>query len=329
MKRAILGMAGSVAVAAMVVGLGTSMPVAAQSFPSKPLRIIVPFPAGSVTETFTRLIGENMEATLGQKVLTEARAGAGTEIGTKFVIAQPGDGYTLLLATPSLAIKSAQGKPPFDGRKDLLPVGQFNNSPLFVFVNASLPVKTGKELIEYARANPGKLNMVNYGVGTLGHLMGELLVYKAGAKVVSVPFNGAVNAAIALAQGNGDFGFNVMSPMKSLIQQGKVRVLATSTVDRDPAEPDVPSMTEAGVPNFNVASWSGFMVPVGTSRDIILKLNAAIGASIKTPAVRTHFQRVGISLSADISTPEQFGAEINTTIDDFARLIRDAKIEFD
>ena len=323
------GIRAGLAAAGLVIAMGFSAPLLAQGYPNKLVRIVVPFPAGSVTETFTRLIGENMEATLGQKVLTEARAGAGTEIGTKYVIGQPGDGYTLLLATPSLAIKSAQSKPPFDGRKDLLPVGQFNNSPLFVFVNASLPVKTGKELVDYARANPGKLNMVNYGVGTLGHLMGELLVYKAGAKVVSVPFNGAVNAAVALAQGNGDFGFNVMSPMKALIQQGKVRVLATSTVDRDPTEPDVPSMTEAGVPNFNVASWSGFMVPAGTPRDVIQKLNAAVGASIKTPAVRTHFQRVGIGLSGDISTPEQFGAVINTTVDDFAKLIRDAKIEFD
>lgn len=317
------------AAAGLVAALGFSAPLMAQGFPNKVVRIIVPFPGGSVTDTFTRLIGENMAPILGQQVITEPRAGGGTEIGTKYVISQPADGYTLLMATPSLAIKSAQLKPPFDARKDLLPVGQFNSSPLFVFVNTSVPAKNVKELVDYARANPGKLNMVNYGVGTLGHLMGELLVYRAGVKVVSVPYNGAVNAAVALGQGNGDFGFNVTSPMKALIQQGKVRVLSTSTPNRDPSEPDIPSMTESGFPNYNVASWSGFAVPVGTPRDVIMKLHVAISAAIKTPVVRTHFQRIQIGLNDEFSSPEQFGAVISTTIDDFSKLIRDAKIEFD
>jgi len=316
-------------VLALILQCGVAA-VSAQTFPSRPIRIIVPFPGGSVTDVFTRIIGENMVPSLGgQVVLTEPRPGAGTEIGTRFLMAQPPDGYAIMYATPSLAIKSAQLKPPFDARKDVAAIGQLGDSGLFLVVNTKHPFKTAKELVDYARANPGKLNMANYGVGTLSHLMGELLMYKTGAKAVSVAYNGASAMGVALGQGDGDFGFNVTSAVAAFVQQGKVRVLAASRETRDPTNPDIPSMTESGISGYNVTSWGGMAAPAGTPRDVILKLNAAINNSIHTPQVRGHFKNIGIGLVENISTPEVFTQTINTSVEEFSKVIRDANLVFD
>jgi len=303
---------------------------AAQSYPNHTVRIVVPFPGGSVVDTYTRLLGEAMRPVLGDApVLVEPRPGAGTEIGTKYVISQPADGYTLLMATSSLAIKSAQFKPPFDARKDFVGVGLLTDSPLFLVCNSTLPFKTAKDVVEYAKANPNKLNLVNYGVGTLGHLTGELLMYKAGAKAVPIAFNGSVNAALAVSQGNGDCGFNVLTSFSAFIQQGRVKVLAASSVKRDPLNPDVPGMAESGITGVDVSSWGGVVAPTGTPRDAVQKLNAALDVAMKAPAVRAHFKNVGLGLEQGVSTPEQFTQQINSNVDDFYKLIRAANLQFD
>jgi tripartite-type tricarboxylate transporter receptor subunit TctC len=314
-----LALAGAAALAA---------PLAiAQSFPSKPVLMIVPFPGGSTTDTFARLIAAGMEPALGQRVLVEPRPGGGTVVGTQYVMAQPPDGHTILLTTIAAAIKSAVVKPPFDIRKDLAAIAEWNNSPLYLAVNTKHPFKTAKELVDYAKANPGKLNMSSYGVGTVGHLMAELLMYKAGTKAVHVPFQGSVNNSLALAQGNGDFTFDVTSSLKPHVDAGRVRILAVGTATRDAGAPEIPSMVESGVPDFDVGAWSGYMAPLGTPRDVIMKLNAALVNARNDKAVIDHFAKIRINLNPKVGSPEQFQVTVARTIDDFQKLIRDAKLE--
>jgi tripartite-type tricarboxylate transporter receptor subunit TctC len=276
-----------------------------------------------------RVIANAMEPALGQKVVVEPRPGGGTVVGTQYVIAQPPDGYSVLLATIAVAIKSAVAKPPFDARKDLASIGQWNNSPLYLAVSTKYPFKTAKELVDYAKANPGKLNMSSYGVGTVGHLMGELLMYKAGAKAVHVPFQGSVNNSMALAQGNSDFTFDVTSSLKPHADAGRVRILAVGIATRDPGAPEIPSMLESGVPDYDVGAWSGFMAPAGTPREVVSKLNAALAAARNDKTVVEHFAKIRINLDPQVSTPEYFSGTMRRTIDDFQKLIRDAKLEIE
>ena len=175
----------------------------------------------------------------------------------------------------------------------------------------------------------GKLNMANYGVGTLSHLMGELLMYKTGAKAVSVAYNGAAAMGVALGQGDGDFGFTVTNAVASFVQQGKVRVLAASRETRDPTSPDIPSMAESGITATTSRAGGGMAAPAGTPRDVILKLNAAINNSIHAPQVRGHFKNIGIGLVENISTPEVFTQTINSSVEEFSKVIRDANLVFD
>jgi len=303
---------------------------AAQSFPARPIRIVVPFPGGSVVDTYTRMLAEHMVPALnGQAIIVEPRSGAGTEVGTKYVLSQPADGYTLLMITPAFAVKASLPKPAWDARRDVAVVGGMFDSSQILAIRASLPFKTVKELVDFAKANPGKLNMVNYGVGTQGHLSGELLMYKAGAQAASIPYNGAVAAALALSQGNGDFGFNAASALMPFAQQGKVRLLAASTAQRDPAMPDIPGMAESGIKDFNVASWGGLLAPAGTPKTIVMQLNSAMGAGMKAQPVRMLLKSQGIFLNENVSSPEAFAQEIYATVDEFSQLIRNANLQLE
>lgn len=300
----------------------------AQAYPNKPILMVVPFPAG-VSVTLARTIADEMEAPLGQKIVVEPRPGAGTAIGTKYVIGQPADGYTVLYASSSMAIKSAVLNAPFDARKDVTAIGQLNQPGLVLAVNSNVPAKTARELIDYAKANPGKLNMGTYGPGTSGHLIGALLVHQNGLKVTTVPYSGTVQSALALSQGNSDFAFEVIGSLRPHMQSGRVRILALSLAERDPATPDIPSMPESGVPGFSMSAWSGIVGPAGTPRDAVQRLNAALGVAIRSKRVRDLFTNINLHLSPDVSTPEKFKATIDQDVEVLSRLIREAKLDIE
>jgi tripartite-type tricarboxylate transporter receptor subunit TctC len=311
---------------ALAVSLGVSN-AAAQAFPSKPVFLIVPFPGGSTSDTNMRVIGAAMEPSLGQKVIVEPKPGAGGAVGTQYVIAQPPDGHTILMTSNSITIKSALPKPPFDARKDVAPIGLLNTSPLALAVRTEFPFRTAKELVDYAKANPGKLNMASLGVGSIAHLWGELLMHQHGAKAVHIPYQGSVAASLSLAQGNADFAFEVPSSLKPHVDAGKVRILAVSSAARDPQLPDMPGMAESGISGFDATGWVGFVAPAGTPRDVIARLNAAFSEAVRNKSVIEHFAKVRIALLPKFGTPEQFATVLARDTQDFQRLIRETKLQ--
>lgn len=324
------------AVAIFVALLGTaSAPTLAQpsaaaaAYPNKPIRLIVPFPAGSAIDTIARAVAEKMVPALGKPIIVEPQPGAGSVLATQYVIRQPADGYTILVVTNSAAIKSSVLKPAFDVRRDLALIGQFSASPLFLAVNNAVPVKTVQELIAHARANPGKINISSYGIGTLGQLSGELFLQRTGVQMVSVPYPGSSQNSLALAQGETHATFDVLNSLRPHQQRGAVRYLAVTTATRSPDAPEVPTLLEAGVAQFDVETFGGLAAPAGTPREIIDKLNAALNVSLKDPATIEFFQRTGFGLIREGTTPKGFTDKVHRSVEVFSKLIRDAKLDIE
>ncbi|CAN5500889.1 tripartite tricarboxylate transporter substrate binding protein [soil metagenome] len=304
-----------------------SHPPAACNYPNNPVRLRVPFPAGSAIDTIARAVTEKMAPTLGKPIVVEPMPGGGSVLATQFGIRQPNDGYTLLVVTNSAAIKSSLPKPPFDVRKDLTLVGQFSASPLFLAVNKDLPVNSVQELIAYAAANPGKLNMSSYGMGTLGHLAGELFLQRTGVKMVHVPYPGSVQNGQALASGATHVTFDVLNSLRPHQQRGAIKFLAVTTATRSTDVPELPTLLESGVSGIDIETFGGLAAPAGTPKDIIDKLNAALNVSLKDPATIDFFERTGFGVVRGGTTPSRFTEKVNGSVDVFSKLIRDTNLD--
>jgi tripartite-type tricarboxylate transporter receptor subunit TctC len=299
----------------------------ADAYPSRPVRLIVPFPAGSAIDTIARAVADKMAPALGQPIVIEPMPGGGTVRATQYAIRQPADGYTMLVVTTSAAIKSAVRNPPFDIRKELSFVGQFSGSPLFLAVATGLPVKTPQELIAYAKANPGKLNVSSYGTGTLSHLTAELFMHATGASMVHVPYAGSTANAMAVAQGATQVTFDVSNTLRPYQEKGSLRYIAVTSAKRTPEAPELPSLSESGVPQVDVQTWGGIAVPAGTPPEVVARLSAALAVSMKDPAVVDFFRRTGFGLLQETPTPAQFAALAGKTVESFGKLIRDANLD--
>ena len=299
----------------------------APRYPTKPIRLIVPFPAGSAIDTIARMIAEGMSPALGQRIVVEPMPGAGTVIATQYTIRQPADGYTMAVVTNSAAIKSSVAKPVFDIRKDLAFIGQFSGSPLFMAVNQEVPAKSVQELVDYARANPGKLNVSSYGNGTLSHLTAELFMSLTGVKMVHVPYGGSTANGMALAQGATQVSFDVYNTLRPHQEKGSIRFLAVTSAARSPDAPELPTLRETGVAPLSVETWGGLAVPAGTPPEIVETLGKALVAALKDPAVIAFFKRTGFGLLPEPPTPRSFAALANQNVDVFSKLIRDAKLD--
>lgn len=315
--------------AALVAGVVASALVAAQTYPDRPLRIVVPFPGGSNVDQMTRMIAGAMRRELGQPIVVEPMPGAGTVLAIQYVVRQPADGYTMVMVTNSGAIKSALPKPPFDIRRDLAFIGKVSSSPMFLAVSAALPVTNVKELIEHVRAHPGQLNMSSYGVGTLGHLNGELFMQLTGTKMVHVPYNGSTANGMALAQGTSQVTIEVLNTLRPHLQRGLVRIFAVCGPERVADAPDVPTVAESGIANFNASTWSGLAVPAGTPAPIIDKLSKAVAIALKDPAVLEFSQRTGLGSANEQTTPQAFAAMVGDNVAAFRNLIRDARLDIE
>lgn len=298
----------------------------AQAYPSKPVRIVLPFPAGSSTDTMTRVLSERLQERLGQPMVVDPRPGAGAVVATNYVKSQPADGYTLMVSTSSQTITTAQANPPFDVRKDLTHIIRFIGGSVFIAVNTQkLPnVKTLKDFIDYAKANPGKVNFGSYGPASLGHLAVELFNQVAGVKTLHIPYKGSPANMAALAAGESDAGIDVMTFMLPHIASGRVRPIAASTLERSPAVPDVPGTREAGLPDFDVSFWQGFAGPPGLPRDIVNKLNQTINAALKDAQVLDYSKKVQNTLMG--GTPEEITAIVNREVTTWAKVIKDANV---
>ncbi|HTS22561.1 MAG TPA: tripartite tricarboxylate transporter substrate binding protein [Casimicrobiaceae bacterium] len=301
----------------------------AQSWPDRPIKFIVAAPAGSSLDVLARLIGDKLKDRLGQSVVVEDRPAAGGTAATDFVAKSPPDGYTMLMSFngPLAFGPHLYTKLPYEPQKDLAPVIITSSQPNVLAVTANLPVHSVKELVAYAKANPGKLNYASVGNGSSSHLTMELLKSTAGLDIVHVPFNGSPPAVTATIQGETQMMFAVMQPLQGQIRAGKLRALAVTTATRFALLPELPTIAEAGYPGFEALAWNGVLVPAGTPTPIVTRLNAEMDAILKDPAVRSTLNAQGFELIG--GTPEQFAALIRNESDKWAPVIKKTGAKID
>ena len=302
--------------------------MAAETWPDKPVHIVVAAGPGSSLDTLARVIGDRLKDRLGQPVIVDNKPAAGGTVATAEVAHAAPDGYTMLLGFPGpLAFGPLLQKLPYDVDKDLAPVIMTSNQPNVLVVNAQLPVKTFQELIAYAKANPGKLNYASVGNGSSSHLAMELLKQMAGFDAVHVPFNGSPPAVTATVQGETQMLFAVMQPVQPQIQAGKLRALAVTTPKRFALLPDLPAIAEMGYPGFEVQAWNGIMVPAATPKAVIARLNREIDAILKQPDIVQKMNAQGFELVG--GPPEAFGRIIRGDVERWAPVIRKLGLKVD
>jgi len=312
------------AVSAAIIGL----PLHAQTYPSKPVRFILPFPAGGPTDLLGRIIGQKFAAQLGQPVVPENRPGAGGNVGTEYGAKQAPDGYTIVLASPSLSISpSLYKKLGYDPVKDFTSISMVAQIPNVLLVHPSVPAKTLKELIALAKANPGKLNFGSGGLGTSNHLGSELFKSLAGVNLVHIPYKGSNEAMVGMMGGHVDMVVIGVPPTLPHIKAGRVRPLAVLAAERLSYLPNVPTSKEAGISNYEVTTWYDLIVPAATPRDIIARLNAEWLKLAEMPDTKEKMLTAGFEPMA--STPEQANEFVKAEIVRWAKVIKDAKLQAD
>ena len=297
----------------------------AEGYPTKPVRWIVPFPAGGGTDIVARLIGQWLSERFGQPFVIENRPGAGTNIGTEAVVRAPPDGYTLLLVASVNAINATlYDKLSFNFIRDIAPVASIMRQPLIMLVNPALPVKTVPEFIAYAKANPGKINMASAGNGTSQHVSGELFKIMAGIDMVHVPYRGTAPALTDLLGGQVQVTFATMPSSIAYIRAAKLRPLAVTTTTRSDELPEVSTVNDF-VPGYEASTWYGVGVPSGTPAEIIGKLNKEINSALADPRFKARLADVGGSALS--GSPADFGKLIADETEKWAKVIKSAGIK--
>ena len=313
----------ALALAAALLPLGAS----AQSWPDKPVKILVPAPAGSSLDVLARAIGDKLKDKFGQPVVVENKPAAGGTVATAEVARATPDGSVMLLGfNGPLATGPLIQKVPYDVQKDLAPVIITSSQPNVLAVNASLPVRTVPELVAWAKANPGKLNYASVGNGSSSHLNAELLKSMAGIEAVHVPFNGSPPAVLSTVQGETQMIFAVMQPLQAQVQAGKLRALAVTTPRRFPLLPDLPAVAET-YPGFEALAWNGLVVPAGTPPAVVQKINAEVGAILKQPEIVQRMNGFGFDLVG--GTPADFAALIQSEAERWTPVVKKLGIKVD
>lgn len=303
--------------------LGDAGLAAAQAFPSRPIRIIVPWTTGGINDTSARILAQQMTASVGQPVIVDNRPGAASTIGTEIVAKSNADGHTLLYTdlTATAVNAAAFAKLPYDTLKDLSPVTMVGVSPMYLVVHAAIPAKTVQDLVALAKAKPGTLNYASAGNGSTLHLAGEMFCAAANIKMVHVPFKGSGGAAMtSLVSGEVGMIFSASPPILPHIKSGALRALATTMPRRTSTMPDVPALAES-YPGFQIYILSGVLVPAGVPRDRIARLGAEFAKAVQLPEVQKRFE--GLGLETRISTPAELGAFVETEITRLGKLMRD------
>ena len=299
--------------------------VSAQDYPTRPVRWVVPYPAGGSTDILARIIGQYLSERLGQQFVIENKPGAGNNLGTESVVNATPDGYTLLLVNPAHGINATlYTKLSFNFIRDIAPVGGLMRVPNVMEVNPQVPAKNVAEFIAYAKANPGKINWASSGNGTSVHLSGELFKVMTGVQLTHVPYRGSAPALTDMISGQVQVMFDNMPSSLSHIQGGKLRALAVTTAQRSPALPDVPTVAET-VPGYEASAWFGMGAPKGTPRPIIEKLNKEINAALADPKIKARLAEIGGNTLLP-GTPEDFGKVIAEETDKWAKVIKSAGV---
>lgn len=293
----------------------------AQAYPVKSIRVVVAYAPGGATDLTGRTVGAKMSETFKQTIVVDNRTGAGGVIGADIVAKAPPDGYTLLLSSPAeIAILPHLQKLPYNVEKDFAPVSLASMTPLILVVHPSLPVKSVKVLIAFIKARPGQLTYASAGTGGVQHLAGELLKITFKLDMVHVPYKGAGPVMPDLIGGHVPMFFSGMPPSMPHVRAGKLRALAVTSVRRSPAAPDVPTMAEAGVPNFVFTNWFAYFAPTGTPAGVIAKLNGEINRALKLEDVKAKLANVGLETVG--TSPEELGKFVREESEKYAKLIK-------
>ena len=306
--------------ATLVLALAAA-PVLAQDYPAKPVRIISPFSAGGPADIYARYLAQRLEKPMGQPFVVENRVGGGGIIGADAVAKAAPDGYTLLVMSNTHTVnESLVSKKPYKLMTDLVPVAPLNSSDLLLVVNPAVPAKNLKELLDLARANPGKLNYASSGPGTPYHMAGELFKAMAGVNIVHIPHKESSGARTAVMGGQVEMMFDAITVMARLAEAGKVRAIASSGAKRSPVTPDIPTVSEAGVPGYEATIWLGIMAPAGTPKPIVDRLNAEIAKIVSSPDVKADWAKQGAVPMT--MTPEEFDRYLRADIEKWAKVVK-------
>jgi tripartite-type tricarboxylate transporter receptor subunit TctC len=298
-----------------------AVPAAAQSYPARPVRVVVGFTPGGGVDINARMLAPKLSEYLGQPFVVENRPGAGTNIANELVAKSPPDGYTLLCTTAALAINmSLYSKLPFDALRDFTPISVFSESPNVLVVNAKLPVHNVAELVGLARKSPGKLNYSSAGVGTTQHLSAELFKLLTGTYIVHIPYKGTAPSLTGLIAGEVDLSFANIPAIHAHVKSGRLKALATTGAKRDPQLPEVPTMHEAGVDGLVVTVWYGLLAPAGTPREIVQALAGATARATQDPALRKRMLEQGADPVG--STPEEFSKLLRDEVARWGKVVK-------
>ncbi|HET7731816.1 MAG TPA: tripartite tricarboxylate transporter substrate binding protein [Usitatibacter sp.] len=314
------------AVAAFAMGFAAH--AAAQGWPAKPIKLVVPLAAAGTGDTLARAVGEEMGRILGQPVVIENRPGAGGLLGTEMVANAQPDGYTLLAVSPSHVINATlYSKAGYDPVKSFEPITLMAYTHQILVAHPSVPFGTLKELIDYAKKNPGKLNYGSAGTGSATHLNMELFKSMSGTDIVHVPYKGSTQARQDVVGGQVQLAMDGLLPVLSLIKDGRLKALALTSGHRSPSAPEIPTMAEAGVPGYVSDTWYGLLAPAGTPRDVLAKLEEAAIKAINTPAVRDRLTKAGAEPAG--STAAEFRKTIEREKPIWAKVVKDSGAKVD
>jgi tripartite-type tricarboxylate transporter receptor subunit TctC len=309
--------------AALILALTTM--AAAQNYPNRPVRIVVPFPPGGFNDIVARLLANQLTQRLGKQVLVDNKSGAGGIIASELVTSAPKDGYTLQIISVAIAIHPWLRKLPYDALKDYAPIAILAKAPIVVVVNPGLPAKTLKEFIALAKKQPGELKYASSGVGAYLHLGGELFKHEAGVDLLHIPFRGAGPAMIDVMANNTQAVFASVPSVIGHVRSGKLRALALGDDKRSAVLPDVPTSTEAGLPSYRASNWIGLVAPAGTPKPIIARLHKEISEIQNSAEFQTRFKSNGTDV-VQMSSAE-FGALMASETAKWGKVVRDAKIK--
>ena len=303
-----------------------ALPALSQGYPNKPVKIVVPFPAGGPTDVLTRSLADKLGTALGQPVVVENKPGAGGAIGADFVAKGPADGYTLVMATSSThSIGPYLAKLPYDPEKDFTPIVWVGNATNILVVNAQLPANSVQELIALAKKDPGRINYATSGIGTVVHLTSELFANMAGVKLTHVPYKGVQQSVPDLISGQVSMLFDNIMTAQPHIKAGKVKALGISSPKRSPLVPEVPTIAESGLPGFESLTWFGLLGPAGTPKGVVDRVNAEMNKALQNADIQARFAQLGFEPAG--GSAAEFAATIQRDARKWSKVIKDAGVK--